>query len=201
MKFFVHSLKPLSVSASAMSSRQLGRLLLPFFRGRNSRASPPARRPHARGRAAILQQPSARTAANRFANAKRRKKRCTFSFFFAESVGSLRNFCASCLVHCPLPSFLLPPGARSLAIFYGHSAYCTVILKLAGEPGATVAVAVDAFGLDSVPSPSCAVAPNVWTPDFSVSGALVPVIPVTGPVAPAGAGTLNNFTGVPLVRS
>jgi len=75
------------------------------------------------------------------------------------------------------------------------------MLKLAGEPGGTVAVAVDAFGLDSVPSAICAVAPKVCTPDFSGSNPLVPVIPVTALVDPAGAGTENNFTGVPVVTS
>ena len=64
-----------------------------------------------------------------------------------------------------------------------------------------MAVAVDAFGLDSVPSAICAVAPKVCTPDFSGSNPLVPVIPVTALVDPAGAGTENNFTGVPVVTS
>ncbi len=75
--------------------------------------------------------------------------------------------------------------------------YCTVTLKLAGEPGSVVAVAVDPFGLDSVPSAICAVAANVCTPAFMASGPLVPVIPVTADVAPDGAVTENSFTGVP----
>jgi hypothetical protein len=75
--------------------------------------------------------------------------------------------------------------------------YCTTTLKLAGEPGATGAVAVDPFGLDSVPSAICAVAANVCTPAFNVSGPLDPVIPVTAEFAPLGVVIENNFTGVP----
>ena len=75
--------------------------------------------------------------------------------------------------------------------------YCTVKLKLTGDPGATPAVAVDPFGLDSVPSAVCAVAANVCTPAFNDTAPLVPVIPVTAVVAPLGAAIVNNFTGVP----
>jgi hypothetical protein len=74
--------------------------------------------------------------------------------------------------------------------------YWTVTLKLAGGPGATVAVAVDAFGFDSVPSAICAVAAKVCTPAFNVSIALVPVIPVMEVLAALGAAMVNNFTGV-----
>ena len=75
--------------------------------------------------------------------------------------------------------------------------YCTVTPKPTGAPGATEAVAVDPFGLDSVPSAICAVAANVCTPAFNVSNPLVPVIPVTAVFAPLGATIENNFTGVP----
>ena len=74
--------------------------------------------------------------------------------------------------------------------------YCTVTLKLAGDPGATGAVAVDAFGLDSVPSAIWAVAANVCTPAFNASAPLVPTIPVTAEFAPLGAAIENSFTGV-----
>jgi hypothetical protein len=58
-------------------------------------------------------------------------------------------------------------GIRSLLFPFS---YCTTTLKLAGEPGATPAVAVDPFGLDSVPSAICAVAANVCMPAFNVTG-------------------------------
>ena len=74
-------------------------------------------------------------------------------------------------------------------------------LKLAGEPGRAVAVAVEAFGLDSVPSAICAVAVKLCAPDFSGSAALVAVMPVTAVLAPAGAGIEKTFTGVPVVTS
>ena len=73
--------------------------------------------------------------------------------------------------------------------------HCTETVKLAGTPGLTKAVAVHAFGSDSAPSAICAVAPKECDPLFNVSAALVPVIPVIGPLAPAGAAIENNFTG------
>jgi hypothetical protein len=84
-------------------------------------------------------------------------------------------------------------------LFFLRALFCysTLTLKLAGELGATVAVAVDPFGLDSVPSAICAVAAKVCTPAFNVTGPLVPAIPVTAELAPLGAGTENSFTGVP----
>ena len=79
--------------------------------------------------------------------------------------------------------------------------HCTETVKLTGTPGLTNAVAVHAFGSDSVPSAVCAVAPKECEPLFNVSAALVPVIPVTGPLAPAGAAIENNFTGAAPDRS
>src|SRR5258708_22715062 len=73
--------------------------------------------------------------------------------------------------------------------------HCTETVKLTGTPGLTKAVAVHAFGSDSVPSAICAVAPKECEPLFNVSAALLPVIPALGPLAPAGAAIENNFTG------
>ena len=73
--------------------------------------------------------------------------------------------------------------------------HCTETVKLTGAPGLTKAVAVHAFGSDSVPSAICAVAPKVREPLFNVIGAEVPVIPVTALFAPEGAAIENSFAG------
>src|SRR5262249_51488247 len=105
--------------------------------------------------------------------------------------------------NCKLASIVPATAVREDARRSHRNAapHCTDTVKLTGAPGLTVAVAVHAFGSDSVPSASCAVAAKTCTPDFNASGPLEPVIPVTGPVAPLGAVMENNFTGVGPVRS
>ena len=65
----------------------------------------------------------------------------------------------------------------------------------------TKAVAVHAFGSDSVPSAICAVAPKVCEPLLSDRAALLPVMPVTALLAPDGAAIEKSFTGAAPERS
>ena len=83
----------------------------------------------------------------------------------------------------------------------GGQVHCTETVKLTGAPGLTKAVAVHAFGSDSVPSAIWAVAPKVCEPLLRVSAELLPVMPVTALLAPEGAAMEKSFTGVLPERS